>query len=72
MSANKQAYTEAFERAVHGKPRPLLDKVLAVFTEDQYTRQSREKGERDGMAARESGAPPAESSSPGMESPPTA
>jgi hypothetical protein len=65
MSANKQAYTEAYERALHGKPRPLLDKILAVFTEDQYTRQSREKGERDGMAAREGGAP-------AMESPPTA
>lgn len=65
MSANKQAYTEAFERALHGKPRPLMDKILAVFTEDQYTRQSREKGERDGLAARETGAP-------SMESPPTA
>ncbi|HEX8362429.1 MAG TPA: hypothetical protein VF613_20080 [Longimicrobium sp.] len=61
MPSNKQAYMEAFERAREGKPRPLVDKILAVFTEDQYTRQSREKGERDGMAARAQGveAPPA-------------
>lgn len=72
MSANKQAYTEAYERALHGKPRPLLDKVLAVFTEDQYTRQSREKGERDGEAARAGAAPVAESSPPAMETPPSA
>ncbi len=72
MTANKQAYTDAFERALHGKPRPLLEKILAIFTEDQYTRQSREKGERDGMAAREAGAPAGESSVPAMETPPTA
>jgi hypothetical protein len=71
MSANKQAYTEAYERTLHGKPRPLLDKILAIFTEDQYTRQSREKGERDGLAAREAGAPVGESS-PAMETSPPA
>ncbi len=65
MTANKQAYTEAYERALQGKPRPLLEKILGVFTDDQYTRQSREQGERDGMAARETAAP-------AMESPPTA
>ncbi len=61
MASNKQAYTEAFERAREGRPRPLLEKILGVFTDDQYTRQSREKGERDGMAARSQGieAPPA-------------
>ncbi|HEX8830167.1 MAG TPA: hypothetical protein VF705_03320 [Longimicrobium sp.] len=61
MPSNKQAYTHAFELAREGKPRPLIEKILAVFTEDQYTRQSREKGERDGMAARTQGieAPPA-------------
>jgi len=65
MTANKQAYTEAYERALHGKTRPLLERILGIFTDDQYTRQSREQGERDGMAARASAAP-------SMESPPPA
>lgn len=72
MTANKQAYTEAYERALHGKPRPLLEKILGIFTDDQYTRQSREQGERDGLAARASAAPAAEGSHSAMETPPTA
>jgi len=72
MTANKQAYTEAYERARQGKPRPLLEKILGVFTDDQYTRQSREQGERDGMAARASATPAEEGSPAAMESPPTA
>lgn len=61
MSGNKQAYDAAYERALHGKSsRSLVNMLLGLF-EDEYTRQSREKGARDGAAAREqaSGAPTA-------------
>ncbi len=51
MSGNKQAYEEAFQRASEGRSRSLWDR-LASAMEDQYTRQSRMKGERDGAAAR--------------------
>lgn len=52
MSGNKQAYEAAYQRALAGKSsRPLWSLFLAPF-EDQYTRQSREKGQRDGAAAR--------------------
>jgi len=51
MSGNRQAYNEAFERAREGRPRSLLERILSLFA-DEYTRQSREKGERDGAAAR--------------------
>lgn len=53
MSGNKQAYEAAYQRALAGKSsRPLWSLFLAPF-EDQYTRTSREKGQRDGIAARE-------------------
>jgi hypothetical protein len=53
MSGNKQAYEAAYQRALAGKSsRPLWSLFLAPF-EDHYTRQSREQGQRDGMAARQ-------------------
>lgn len=52
MSGNKQVYKEAFERALEGKSRTLLERVLFHF-KDHYTQQSREQGERDGLLARE-------------------
>ena len=49
---NKQAYDAAYQRGLAGKSsRPIWGFLLALF-EDEYTRQSREKGQRDGMAAR--------------------
>lgn len=52
MSGNKQAYDAAYQRALAGKSsRTLLSLFMAPF-EDNYTRQSREKGWKDGMAAR--------------------
>lgn len=52
MSGNKQAYEAAYQRAVEGKSSLTLWGWFASSFEDQYTRQSREKGERDGTAAR--------------------
>ncbi|HEX8432041.1 MAG TPA: hypothetical protein VF625_12160 [Longimicrobium sp.] len=51
MINNKQAYQEAFERARSGKSRAIWERFMSLF-QDQYTQQSREKGERDGLAAR--------------------
>ena len=53
MIGNKQAYDAAYQRALEGKSaRGFLDLLAAPF-EDQYTRTSRERGFRDGQAARE-------------------
>lgn len=53
MTGNKQAYEAAYQRALAGKSsRPLWSLFLAPF-EDDYTRRSREQGQRDGAAARE-------------------
>ncbi len=54
MSGNKQAYEEAYKLALEGRSRSLWAR-LASAMEDQYTRQSRIKGERDGAAARAAG-----------------
>ncbi len=52
MTGNKQAYDAAYQRALEGKSsRSLWDAIKAPF-EDTYTRQSREQGERAGIAAR--------------------
>jgi hypothetical protein len=51
MSGNKQAYEEAYQRASEGRSRSLWSRLGSAM-EDQYTRQSRIKGERDGAAAR--------------------
>ena len=54
MNSNQQAYDTAFQRAVDGKsPRSLWGRLMSSLFEDEYTRQSRLKGERDGVAARE-------------------
>jgi hypothetical protein len=59
MIANRQAYDAAYERALHGRTRPVWERVLSPF-EDTYTRQAREQGERDGAAARGLHAAPAQ------------
>lgn len=51
MNGNKQVYNEAFQRARDGKSRSLIERLMSPFT-DEYTRQSRENGERDGAASR--------------------
>ena len=53
MGGNKQAYDAAFQRARDGKSvRTVVEMLMSPF-EDEYTRQSRERGARDGAAARE-------------------
>ena len=53
MIGNKQAYEAAYRRGLEGRSsRGLLDLLTAPF-EDHYTRTSREKGHRDGRAARD-------------------
>ena len=53
MRGNKQAYDEAYERALAGgSSYGLWTRIRSLF-EDDYTRRSREEGERDGNAARE-------------------
>ena len=52
MIVNKEAYQAAYDRALHGRSRPVWELLMAPF-EDTYTRQAREQGERDGAAARE-------------------
>ena len=53
MHGNKQAYEAAFQRARQGKAaRNLWEKILSPL-EDTYTRDSRERGWRDGKAALE-------------------
>jgi hypothetical protein len=52
MVKNRQAYQEAYDRAVAGKSaRTFLNVLMSPF-EDHYTRESREQGARDGEAAR--------------------
>ena len=53
MSGNKAAYDAAYQRALDGKHSQSWWAFLTTFFEDTYTRQSRERGERDGMAARQ-------------------
>ena len=55
MIVNRQAYDAAYDRALHGRGRPVWELLLGPF-EDAYTRQARQQGERDGSAAREQGA----------------
>jgi hypothetical protein len=56
MIGNKEAYDAAYQRVLHGKSsRPVWGLLLAPF-EDEYTRQSRVKGEQDGAAARQAAA----------------
>lgn len=64
MHGNKQAYEAAFERGRSGKSARNLWETILSPLEDTYTRDSRERGWRDGNAAREGqqvpSAPPAE------------
>jgi hypothetical protein len=55
MIVNRQAYEAAYDRALHGRGRPVWEMLLGPF-EDTYTRQARLQGERDGSTAREQGA----------------
>lgn len=61
MGGNKIVYKEAFEQAKSGKPRSILQRLLFRF-QDHYTQTSREQGEHDGAAARDSEAAKAGSS----------
>jgi hypothetical protein len=49
---NKQAYDAAFQRGREGKSSQSWWHALTTYFEDEYTRQSRQKGERDGAAER--------------------
>jgi hypothetical protein len=51
MVINREAYDAAYQRALAGHYRPVWEILMAPF-EDEYTRESRQKGERDGAAAR--------------------
>ncbi|MBW3629442.1 MAG: hypothetical protein KY464_09110 [Gemmatimonadetes bacterium] len=51
MVMNREAYTAAYQRALAGRHRPVWEIFMTPF-EDQYTRVSRERGARDGAAAR--------------------
>ena len=53
MSGNKVAYDAAYQRALDGKSSQSWWSFLTTPFEDEYTRQSRQRGERDGAAARE-------------------
>ena len=53
MSGNKVAYDAAYQRALEGKSSQSWWSFLTTPFEDEYTRQSRQRGERDGAAARE-------------------
>lgn len=50
---NKQAYDAAYQRAQQGKGARNLWETLLSPLEDTYTRESRERGWRDGNAARQ-------------------
>jgi hypothetical protein len=53
---NKAAYKEAYDRAIEGKSTRSVVNLLTSLFEDHYTRESREQGMRDGLAAREAAA----------------
>jgi hypothetical protein len=53
MSGNKVAYDAAYQRALDGKSSQSWWSFLTTPFEDEYTRQSRQRGERDGAAARD-------------------
>lgn len=53
MTANKEAYDAAYQRAREGKGSRSLWGLISTVWEDDYSRRSREEGERDGAAARQ-------------------
>lgn len=52
MGGNKAAYDLAYQRALEGKSSQSMWAFFTTYFEDEYTRQSRARGERDGAAAR--------------------
>lgn len=60
MIGNKQAYETAYQRALEGKPSRTFTEFLMAPFEDNYTTQSRERGMRDGAAARAAALIPSE------------
>jgi len=58
MSGNKAAYDSAYQRALEGKSSQSWWAFFTTYFEDEYTRQSRQRGERDGAAAREQASGP--------------
>lgn len=58
MSGNKAAYESAYQRALDGKSSQSWWAFFTTYFEDEYTRQSRQRGERDGTAARAKDASP--------------
>ncbi len=52
MGGNKAAYDSAYQRALEGKSSRSVWAFFTTYFEDEYTRQSRVRGERDGAAAR--------------------
>ncbi|HEV7587608.1 MAG TPA: hypothetical protein VGO40_05715 [Longimicrobium sp.] len=58
MSGNKVAYDVAYQRALDGKSSQSWWAFFTTYFEDEYTRQSRRRGERDGAAARDKHAAP--------------
>jgi hypothetical protein len=51
MISNRKAYDEAYQRALAGHSPNLWQRFVSIF-DDEYTRQSKVKGEHDGTAAR--------------------
>ena len=56
MGMNKQAYETAYRRALAGKSSHTIASFFLSPFEDEYTKQSRQLGERDGRAARQAAA----------------
>jgi hypothetical protein len=52
MHKNKEAYNAAYQRAFEGKSSHAVWNFFNSTFEDEYTRESREAGARDGAAAR--------------------
>ena len=52
MHKNKAAYDAAYKRALDGKSSNAIWNFFNSAFEDEYTRESREAGARDGAAAR--------------------
>ncbi|HET8656455.1 MAG TPA: hypothetical protein VFL93_13120 [Longimicrobiaceae bacterium] len=52
MGTNRQAYQVAYQRALQNKFGRGLWAMLTSIFEDEYTRRSREQGERDGTRDR--------------------
>ena len=60
MHKNKEAYNAAYQRAVEGKSSNAIWNFFNSAFEDEYSRESRQAGARDGAAARMAAAGPQE------------